>query len=364
MTPQPLTIQSRDRVLNKLPAGVVPEATRVWSLALAELSHQPSQEVTMTVNDELFAPIELDPDWPEPSRPHPAGSGWVHWDTLDEDIPLLDAMAQRWAGLTAHEVATEAQSLRLPVVDYRELPPSTVETSQLDLDGRASPSESTLIGSMSKGSVPAEPQSSPHRRAKPLIVDLSTHWAGPLATKLTADSGMDVVKVDPDCRPDGFRCRPGLYQHLNGSKEIVNLDLRNSGDRTTFEALLATAGVLVESFSRRVLPNFGYSNNDLARLFPDLSIVSMKAFPQSDPRANWLAYGGGVHAASGLGMVKGKPQPTPLPYPDFLAGIQGFRAIAEASTSPGSRAEVSLASSIVPLIPHQAQLESQANRHE
>ncbi len=78
-------------------------------------------------------------------------------------------------------------------------------------------------------------------------------------------------------------------------------------------------------------------------------MISIRAFAQS----SWVAFGRGVHAASGLGMVAGQPAPALLAYPDPLAGLVAFTAVLRALAEPdgGANIEVSLAGAIAPLLP-------------
>jgi len=324
-------------VVSQLPAGVIAESVRLWDGAWHHSKIGPDrercdeQEVSSTIEfieSELSAPIRLEPQWPPPLAPRPVGQGHIHADIVDEEIPLIEAMLSEWNRMDAESVAVAAQELRWPVVPYRQLPtspPKARSQSTNDNTPRVS------VGQLS-------------------VVDMTTHWAGPLATKLLADHGATVIKVDPNCRPDGMRARPGLYQHLNGSKDLVDLDLRHDADRSIFESMLEEADVLVESFSRRVLPNFGYAISRLAKQFPRLSIVSVKSFDIGSAEASWLAYGSGIHAASGLGLTTGTPKPSPLPYPDFLAGLTTFGTILQSVSTRTRHAEVSLMASVAPLV--------------
>ena len=109
--------------------------------------------------------------------------------------------------------------------------------------------------------------------------------------------------------------------------------------------------MLVESFSARVLPNLGYPPDVLHRLNPRLTIAAIRAFPSSSPEASWVAYGRGIHAASGLGMVGGEATPALLAYPDPLAGLAAFGTVLGALGGPGGTVEeVSLAGVISPLL--------------
>ena len=259
--------------------------------------------------------------------------------------------AQGGSPLDAETLAAAAQELRLPVTPYRHL-------------ADASP------GADGDNDLEPEDQSQPGwERSEPLIVDLSALWAGPLATSMLAKLGAKVVKVDPGCRPDALGEHGPFYQALNGGKTIVDLDLRLPTDREQFESLLDRADLLVDSFSRRVMPNLGYGPDDLRSRFPTLSTLSIVAFPAGSPEQDWVSYGPGVHAASGLALDREpgqgpdwahldwrrpRPRPAPIAYPDVLAGLAAFaagsRALRAGVGTPRAHHEVSLAGALQPLV--------------
>lgn len=306
-----------------LPDGVVELAVRSWrraersaEAAGLEPTAPTGREIEVHVVEELTAPLRLE-DWPAPTEPRPVAGGWVHDEVIDDDRPLLEAILSSRGTDGPEAVAEAAQQARLPVTPYRPLPSP---------DGPSRSTPSPLRPPSPTGPTPASIAAGQDR---PVVIDLSTHWAGPLGTSLLAQAGARVIKVDPDCRPDGFRTRPALFHHLNGAKETIDLDLRRDDDRSRFERLLDQADLVVESFSRRVLPNLGYAPADLLRRWPDLALVSIKAFPAHRPEADWLAYGPGVHAASGLGLLDGRARPAPIAYPDLLAALDAFGRAAD-----------------------------------
>lgn len=310
---------------------------------------------TAVLVDLLTAPLRLDGDWPAPEPPLPVEGGWIQVEITDDDRHLLEAVLARWSDRGPEGVARSCQELRLPVSPYRPPPPPPRRQPAADrpaatatVGPTASPAGAT-DRTADRATVP--PGGDPDRVVGSLVIDLSTHWAGPLATKLLAEAGATVIKLDPRCRPDGFGSRPGLYRHLNGGKEIIDLDLRQDGDRARFEALLAEADLVVESFSRRVMANLGYGPSRLGAINPELSQLSIKAYPAGSPEGDWLGFGPGVHAWSGLGLIDGTPRTTPVAYPDFLTGLAGFGRAVEllGRSAPPVVAEVSLAATIEPL---------------
>ncbi len=320
-----------------LPVGVLDLAEQRWRRAQTMLGGATAGAWSAPARERLVelltAPLRLEPSWPPPAAPIAAGPGWVHAELIDDDLAVFEALVDSHGHRGPEALASACQELRLPVSPYRSAGGQPV--------GSVEPVDSVEVFD-------------PVELSGAVVIDLSTHWAGPLATKLLAEAGATVVKVDPDCRPDGFRQRHRLYQHLNGTKQIVDLDLRAPSDRQRFEQLLTGADLLVESFSRRVMGNLGYDRASLAVLAPGLSMLSVKAFPAGSPEADWLAFGPGVHAASGLATTGPDrvPRPAPVAYADLLAGLSLFNQALTFLAEPGvgGQAEISLLSAIQPLL--------------
>jgi CoA-transferase family III len=290
-----------------------------------------------------------------PPDPVPAGGGWVHADLgspgdADDFERVLSAVPPT---ASARQIAEEAQAWRLPVCDYRPRAPGTRVPPWRFEAGRP--------GRRGPAGAGPDPAAAPPLR----VLDLTNMWAGPLATWLLQDLGASVVKVEPAFRPDGFRalsgggihpggrpCRPGqdsaMWNALNCGKTIADLDLRSAADRDRFIAMAAASDVVIDSFSPRVMPNF---NLDLPA---GPLYVSMPAFPPG-PQRDWVAYGSGVHACSGLGDAgPGRFRAPAVSYPDPLAGFTAALGIlaAVAGRRRGAavdRFEVSLAESVQPL---------------
>ncbi|MEO5898956.1 MAG: CoA transferase [Ilumatobacteraceae bacterium] len=275
-----------------------------------------------------------------PPRPAPAG-GFVHADVIDDDEPLYAALVEDHAGADSEALAALAQECRLPVVPYRAW-------RAPDVAGISPPAASAPAAS-------APAASASERRVRPgevTVVDLTAMWAGPLCAMLLAGWGADVITVESRARPDGLRGRPAQFAALDHGKRRLDLDLRCVEDRTAFERIIAGADVVLESFSPRVMANFGYSPAELRRHNPRVATVSLRAFPSTSPMHDWLGYGRGAHAASGLGLLDGRPQRARFAYPDPIAGLVAFATVLDVlgRTHPPRSAEVSLAGVIEPLV--------------
>jgi hypothetical protein len=93
---------------------------------------------------------------------------------------------------------------------------------------------------------------------RPLVVDLSSLWAGPLCASLLWMLGCEVVKVEDPARPDGARFGdPGFFALLNAGARPVSLDLRSDSGRQQLHDLLARADVVVEGSRPRALAQLG-----------------------------------------------------------------------------------------------------------
>ena len=142
-----------------------------------------------------------------------------------------------------------------------------------------------------------------------------------------------------------------MFDALNGHKEFADIDLRHCSDRSEFHQELRRADLLVTSLSPRAQHNLGLDSASLRSQFPQLQLLSITAFAESSPEADWVAYGTGVHATSGLGMVEGRPQAPAFSYPDPLAGLLGCRvALAQLAGAMEPVQRVSLEEAIRPLV--------------
>ncbi|MBX3023968.1 CoA transferase [bacterium] len=129
------------------------------------------------------------------------------------------------------------------------------------------------------------------------VIDLTWVVAGPLATRILADCGAEVIRVE---RPDAPPPAGTSAINLQRGKRRLSLDLRAAEGLAALRALLRDADVVVDNFSRRVLPNLGLDDAALHALNPRLVIVHLTGFPPGDGRADWAAFGPTLQAMSGL----------------------------------------------------------------
>jgi hypothetical protein len=132
-----------------------------------------------------------------------------------------------------------------------------------------------------------------------VVVDLTSLWAGPLCTRVLADAGATVLKVESTRRPDGarFGSRP-FFDLMNAGKRSVGLDLSDADGRRRLRDLVAAADVIVEASRPRALAAMGLTPDGVlagrTRLW-----VSLTGYGRTPPDDRRIAFGDDAAAAGG-----------------------------------------------------------------
>lgn len=238
----------------------------------------------------------------------PCADGWVAVNLPREDdlaaVPALvgqapagDAWSQLIAGVAhrnAVDVVETAQLLGMPVA---EVP---VEW-QVDAQRRARGAVERPVGVRLSG----------HQRrgwsAAPLVVDLTSLWAGPLAGDYLARAGARVLKVESVRRPDGARAgTPAFWRRLNAGKHLVELDFTTADGRAELAALVDQADVVIEASRPRALEALGI--DAAAQVGRGCTWCSITGYGRSGPWSNRVAFGDDAAVAGGLcTMVDAEP---------------------------------------------------------
>lgn len=143
---------------------------------------------------------------------------------------------------------------------------------------------------------------------RPLVVDLSSLWAGPLCAQLLQQLGARVIKVESIRRPDGARsdARPGaaaFFDRLNAGKASVALDFGSAADVARLRRLLQRADIVIESARPRALRQLGIDAAQLLAANPGLSWIGLSGYGREEPAANWVAFGDDAGVAGGLSAL-------------------------------------------------------------
>ncbi|MFV2173717.1 CaiB/BaiF CoA transferase family protein [Actinomadura sp. LOL_016] len=164
------------------------------------------------------------------------------------------------------------------------------------------------------------------------VADFSIMIAGPYCTRMLADMGADVIKIESP-EGDPMRSRAPLrdghsayFGHLNTGKRSVRLDLRTEVGLRAARDLVAGADVVVENFRPGVMARFGLDEKSCRALDPRLVYCSVSGYGQSGPSARLPAFAQIVHAMSGYDMANFHYQEDAVRPPScgiFVADILG-----------------------------------------
>jgi crotonobetainyl-CoA:carnitine CoA-transferase CaiB-like acyl-CoA transferase len=134
--------------------------------------------------------------------------------------------------------------------------------------------------------------------ARPLVVDLSALWAGPLCGHLLGLLGARVIVVEGTRRPDPTRTvAPEFSQLLRGSAEQLTVDLGSAEGLAELTELLSRADVVIESTRPRALQQLGVDAEEIVAGAKACSWVSITAYGRAHNR---IGFGDDVAAAAGL----------------------------------------------------------------
>ena len=168
------------------------------------------------------------------------------------------------------------------------------------------------------------------------VLGLTQGVAGPYCTKLFADYGADVAKIerpgagDPARRAGPFPDdiphpeRSGMFLELNTNKQSVTLNLKTASGRRLLRRLAGSSDLVIESFRPGTLDRLGLDGRALRELNPCASLVSISSFGQPGPYRDLEADDLLAYAMGGVLSVTAYPEREPvrigLYAPLFLAG--------------------------------------------
>ena len=174
------------------------------------------------------------------------------------------------------------------------------------------------------------------------VLDLTHHIAGPWCTKLLADYGAEVLKVEPPLG-DPARLMPPFYHdevdqdksllflYLNTSKRGVTLNLKSPEGQRILKEMVRDADLLVENYSPRVMPSLGLDYGALHELNPALVMVSISNFGQTGPYRDYRATDIVEYALGGLMYIFGNYDREPLKHALHQAQFKAGSDAASAS---------------------------------
>lgn len=251
-------------------------------------------------------------------------------------------------GILSHPVFQERQSLATLSVDGREVrvPRTPFGLTTTPLGTWLPAPQSTPAGHSVD---PPRIDSAEGSHAPPLegltLVDFSMGWAGPLASRLLADLGATVLKIEAARYPDwwrGMNWTPAfiegreyelstIFCGLNRGKQGVSIDLTTAAGRELALDLVRGADAVIENQAAGVMEKFGLGYEALRQARPDLVMASMSCFGTGNVWSDTRAYGSTLEQGSGLPAFLGSPGTPPtmthLAHGDPVGGLYGCAAL-------------------------------------
>lgn len=176
------------------------------------------------------------------------------------------------------------------------------------------------------------------------ILDFTRMLAGPYATRLLADFGAEVIKIQCRKTSTGAESNDTAYfKTWNRNKRSITLDMTHPEAREIVLRLTAISDVVMENFAPRVMSNWGLDYKELKRVKSDLIVLSMSGMGQTGPWRNMVAFGSTIQSLSGLTGLTSYDKDEPLglghAYADHVAGIYGAFAVLAALENRDRRGE-------------------------
>jgi len=164
------------------------------------------------------------------------------------------------------------------------------------------------------------------------VLDFSRILAGPYATRILADFGADVIKVQSKQTAGGTESNTGGYFCTwNRNKRSITLDMRHEEAVGLAKKLAAISDVVIENFSPRVMSNWGLNYKELKKVKPDLIMMSMSGMGQTGPWRNFVAFGSTVQSLGGLTYLTSYNKDSPVgpgySHADTIAGLYAAFAV-------------------------------------
>lgn len=223
-----------------------------------------------------------------------------------------------------HPVDIDGRSVRVPGAFAK------FSRSPLSLPGAA--------GTTNQRTAPNNPDDAGAEDALPLaglkVLDFMWVIAGPFCTRVLADYGATVIRVESSNRLDPARAHPPFkdgeqtvehgipFANFNAGKLGITIDPDNPVGREVILDLVRWADVVTESFSPKAMRRWGLDYDSLKAVNPDIIMLSSCLMGQTGPRAQVAGYGNMAAAITGFYELTGWPDRSPAgPYLAYTDGV-------------------------------------------
>ena len=163
------------------------------------------------------------------------------------------------------------------------------------------------------------------------ILDFTWVVAGPVAVRILADQGAEIIKIERRDTLDLGTRRGGFSGNLHRGKESTVINMADPRGIAIAQQLAAISDVVIDNFSARVMRNWGLDYDSLKKIKPDIIAVSMSGFGHTGPHKDYVSYGPTLQALSGYTLQMRHPGQEPAgwgySYADMTGGYSGALAV-------------------------------------
>jgi len=170
------------------------------------------------------------------------------------------------------------------------------------------------------------------------VLDFSQYLAGPAVTRLMAEMGAYIIKVEQAPAGDPSRMLPfvkegrsAYFVQQNRGKKSLGLDFAKPESMAILRALVSTVDVVVENYGPGVMEKWDFDYESLRELNPRIIMVSVSAFGRRGPLSHRVGYDYIAQAFSGLMHITGNPDGPPqmvgLPIADQTSAVHALAAL-------------------------------------
>jgi crotonobetainyl-CoA:carnitine CoA-transferase CaiB-like acyl-CoA transferase len=257
-------------------------------------------------------------------------TAWSRAHSKDELFELSQAMRFPWA-----PVATLQDVTKNPQLVVRGFFPAD---DKLHPAQPLTPYRITFPDDVAQRKIPttsARPCSSGAVLSGVRVVDFTWMLAGPYATRILADFGAQVIKIQSRRTAKGAEDNETPYfASWNRNKSSVTLDMTHPEARRLIEQLIAKSDVVVENFAPRVMAEWGLSYERIREIKPDIIMASLSSMGQEGPWREYVGFGPTFHALSGLVAATSECLSVPIcpghAYGDSTIGLYGALSVLSA----------------------------------
>jgi benzylsuccinate CoA-transferase BbsF subunit len=161
------------------------------------------------------------------------------------------------------------------------------------------------------------------------VLDFTWVVAGPVATRILADQGAEVIKLERKPGPLGPR-QSGLQGDLHRNKRSIAVNMGAPRGVEIAKRLAQVSDIVMDNFSARVMRGWGMDFASLSQVKPDIICLSMSGLGHTGPRSSYVSYGPTLQALTGFTLLmadrNGEPAGYGYSYADMSGGYTGALA--------------------------------------